>query len=298
MNLEKHISILLFQHDCVIVPDFGAFVGRKVNSSFQRETSLFTPPSKHIMFNPSLTLSDGLLVQQFAKAENISFEKASEEIDLVVKFWKNHLSSNAVLNLTGLGSISRSADGLMNFEANHRNYLTESYGLEEIRAKLILSSEGQNGSSTVWWKVAAMVPVLIGGFLYFGKPQPVTDFVNKQWSGFVSPVMNPNQEAVKVAETPVKTVNQEIFVYNEQKVADNTIYDYQVIAGAFKKIDEANSLAESLRQKGFEKARFTQKKGSFNYVAIQTFPTKEEALEYMSLHKEEIPQLWVFSLKD
>lgn len=250
------------------------------------------------MFNPSLNLSDGLLIQQFARAENMSFEKAAGEIESVVKFWKNHLSSNATLNLNGLGRLIKDESGLLTFEPVHQNFLIESYGLESIRAKQILQSDDLNGSSTVWWKVAAMVPVLIGGFLYFGKPQPVTDFVNKQWSGFVSPVMNPNQEAVKVVETPVKIVNEEIFVYNEQKEVENAVYDYQVIAGAFKKIEEADALVEILHQKGFENARFTQKKGSFNFVALQTFQTKEEALEYVGSHKEEMPQIWVLSLKD
>ncbi|MFA7615823.1 MAG: SPOR domain-containing protein [Weeksellaceae bacterium] len=298
MNLEKHIAALLYHHDCVVIPDFGAFVARKSNSAYQAETSLFIPPSKQLMFNPSLTKSDGLLIQQVSVAESISFEKAAEEVESSVKFWKNHLNINSILNLQGLGSLKKGNDGLLNFEANHPNFLLESFGLEKFNSKYILQTEERKGSSTVIWKTAALVPILIGGFLYFGKPQPVTDFVNRQWSGFVSPIMNPNLKAVKAAESPARTVSENTYSFIEKKEAEKIIHDHQVIAGSFKRTDEADSFVESLRQKGYSDAQITQKRGSFNYVALQTFSTREEAQEYVNSMKGEMPKIWIFSVKN
>ncbi len=295
MNLEKHISYLLYRHDCVVIPEFGAFIAQKSNAGYMPETSVFSPPSKKIAFNPSLTLNDGLLAQELSLSTGISFEKAKEEIETTVHFWKNHLNINSTLVLSELGKFSKDETGLLQFEPNEENYLLESFGLESIRAKYILPAENNQSSSTVWWKVAAVVPILIGGFLYFGKPKPVTDFVNQQWSGFVSPVLNPNLEAAKAIASPIKTVETEAMSYKEEVLA---VHDYQVIAGSFRKAEEADDQVEKLQKKGFTTAKMTQKKGNYFYVAFKTFPTKEEALEYRKTVKEEFPETWVLSLKE
>lgn len=298
MNLEKHISTLLYHHDCVVIPEFGAFVGRRVNSVYQPETSVFSPPSKQLMFNPSLYKNDGILVQQIAIAEGLDFDSAREEIDSAVRFWKNHLSVNSRLTLQGLGSLTKDSNGSLSFEPEHPNFLLESYGLEDIHTKYILQKEEKKSSSAVLWKTAALIPVLIGGFLYFGKPQPVADFVNQQWSGFVSPMMNPNLKAAKATETAVNKVVEDTYVYAEKIEAKKVIHNYQVIAGSFKKMNEVDIMVESLHQKGFEQARYTQKKGSFYYVALQTFPTKDQAQEYVNKINNEIPGVWILSLND
>ena len=295
MNLEKHISSLLYRHDCVVVPEFGAFITQKINAGYTPETSVFSPPSKKIAFNPSLTLNDGLLVQELAQSSGISFEKAKEELETSVRFWKNHLNTNSSLTLTDLGNFTKDETGLLQFQPNGENYLLDAFGLESIRAKYILPTENQQSASTVWWKVAAVVPILIGGFLYFGKPKPVTDFVNQQWSGFVSPVLNPNLEATKAIESPIKAVETEATTYKEEVLA---VHDYQVISGSFRKLEEANAQVEKLQTKGFKNAKMTQKKGSYYYVAFKTFTTKEEALEYRKTVKEEFPETWVLSLKE
>src|SRR5690606_390051 len=293
MNLEKYISTLLYRHDCVVVPEFGAFIAQKVNAGYLAETSVFLPPSKQIAFNPSLIKNDGLLIQEIAQSCGVSFENAKEEVENAVQFWKNHLNINSNLVLPELGNFSKDENGLLQFEPNGENYLLESFGLESIRAKYILPTQSNQSSSAVWWKVAAVVPILIGGFLYFGKPKPVTDFVNQQWSGFVSPVMNPNLEAVKAVESPIKTVEEEATSYKEEIL---TVHDYQVISGSFRKAEEADLQVEKLHEKGFTQAKMTQKKGSYYYVAFKTFPTKEEALEYRETVKGEFPETWVLSL--
>ncbi len=295
MNLEKHISTLLYNHDCVVVPEFGAFIAQKSNANYVSETSVFSPPFKKIIFNPALTMNDGLLTKELTKSGEISFEKAKEEVENTVQFWKKHLQMNATLVLSDLGTFSQDENGLLHFAAGHQNYLLESFGLESIRAKYILPTESQENSSSVWWKVAAVVPILIGGFLYFGKPQPVTDFVNQQWSGFVSPVLNPDTEASLAIESPIKTVETEATTYKKEVL---TIHDYQVISGSFRKLEEADAQVEKLQTLGYEQAKMTQKKGNFYYVAFKTFPTKEEALEYRRTVSEAFPETWVLSLKD
>jgi hypothetical protein len=296
MILEKHVSALLFTHDCVVVPGFGGFIAQKTNSEYQPDSASFFPPAKQLSFNPSLLKNDGLLIQQVMQAEQISYEKANEEVENVVLFWKNHLDKNAVLNLESLGELKTDETGNLHFEPSRQNFLLDSFGLTKLQAQRILPVENQQNNNLVWWKVASVVPILLGGYLYFGKPKPVTDFVNEQWSGFVMPAFNPNIGGETAQISMVKKVEE-----NSGKnyiLKDFNVYDYQVIAGSFRLKSEAETLEKKLLEKGFEYAKLTQKKGSYYYVAFKTFPTKDKALEFRKTLKDEYPEIWVLSLKD
>lgn len=296
MILEKYISTLLYKHDCVVVPEFGAFIAQKTNSEFLKDSSAFYPPGKKLAFNPSLTKNDGLLIQHISQNEGLSFTKAKEEVESSVQFWKNHLNKNTTLNLEELGSFSIDAKGFIEFTPSHKNFLLESFGLEEVHATYVLPVEIRQSSNTVWWKVASVIPILLGGYLYFGKPQPVSDFVNEQWSGFVSPILDPTAGASHADQSIINSIEKNMV--DKYVVKDFAVYDYQVIAGAFRVKSEAESMENKLQSQGFEFSKLTQKKGSYYYVAFKTFKTKEEALEFRKSVQDEFPQTWVLSLKE
>ena len=60
MKISYHIFNLLQEHDCVIVPNFGAFVARNISAKISCDGSRIYPPNKEITFNKSLIKSDGL----------------------------------------------------------------------------------------------------------------------------------------------------------------------------------------------------------------------------------------------
>lgn len=291
MNLEKHISKLLHQHDCVVVPEFGAFLTQKLNSTYQADISTFSPPKKQVIFNPSLTKNDGLLINEVAQSSHLTFEKATEEVETVVQFWKNHLEKNRELTLSDLGSFHKTENNSLSFSSIEHNFLLESFGLDSVRPAYILPMESQQSSSTVWWKVAAVIPILLGGYLYFGKPKPVSDYVNQQWSGFVSPKMEANLASI----SPIKLVENKA---TQIKLEESAIYNFQVISGAFRIEREAIDQVKKLHDDGFDRAKLTQKKGKYYYVAFDTFPSEEEALTFRRNIGEEFPEAWILSLNN
>lgn len=298
MNLEKHIVNLLYHHDCVVVPNFGAFIAQKRPAFYQKETASFLPPQKVLAFNPSITQNDGVLIQALCQAEGCNYETAQEAVESNVLFWNQHLDRNSSLNLIGLGNLSKDENGLLQFQAQHANFLLETFGLDSVQVYRVLPEiQTDKSTAAIWWKTAALVPVLLGGFLYFGKPQPVTDFVNQQWSGFVSPVLNPNLKALEAVESPIKLIEKQAETFKEELIVENTIHANQVIAGAFRKMEEADDLVKILTEKGFDKAAFTQKKGKFHYVAFETFSTKEAANDFRRAIANEFPDAWVLTLE-
>lgn len=295
MNLEKHISTLLYSYDCVIIPGFGAFLANK-NPSVLRDNSIY-PPSKKIGFNGSLQKGDGLLIQTYAQINQLSFENAQREIENKISFWKNHLEKNNSLILNELGSFSKNTEGNIVFTPNDQNYLLESFGFESLRTKLIMQPASQSQTSNgIWWKAAAMIPILIGGYLYFAQPQPVANFVNEQWSGFFAPIENPQAANKTIAQSEIKVIEETTLAKVE--VRENLTLNHQVIAGSFRVKSEAEVLESKLKEKGFSDAKFTQKKGSYYYVAFDTFSTDEEAQAFRKTLSEEYPDAWVLSLKE
>jgi hypothetical protein len=53
-NISKHISELLYFHDCVIVPGFGGLVANHITAVYDEEKNMFSPPAKEIVFNTNL----------------------------------------------------------------------------------------------------------------------------------------------------------------------------------------------------------------------------------------------------
>ena len=79
LQLDSHISYLLHEHDCVILPAFGGFVANYHSAKIDPVINLMHPPKKYIVFNKSLQNNDGLLVNDVAACEGISFKKAQKK---------------------------------------------------------------------------------------------------------------------------------------------------------------------------------------------------------------------------
>ncbi len=79
MTIFKEIYDLLYNNDCVIIPEFGAFVLKSHSAYIKDDT--FYPPKKVISFNAMLDENDGLLVKHLSTSRNISYKKALKTIN-------------------------------------------------------------------------------------------------------------------------------------------------------------------------------------------------------------------------
>ncbi len=80
MKISLHIFNLLRDHDCVIVPNFGALVCRNISAKISSDKTKIYPPNKEISFNRSLVKNDGLLINHISYSEKLSYEKAEKKI--------------------------------------------------------------------------------------------------------------------------------------------------------------------------------------------------------------------------
>ena len=93
LELAKHIENLLFKNECVIVPQLGGFVTHYVPAHFNPEEGLYLPPSRSVGFNPQLQLNDGLLVQSYMQAGDLSFPEAVQQLEADVNQLKQQLQA-------------------------------------------------------------------------------------------------------------------------------------------------------------------------------------------------------------
>ena len=77
-----HIEYLIQRHECVVIPNWGAFIVHTQQSSFDADNERITVPCRSLGFNPALTYNDGMLVSSIMRKEGVSYEKANYELFL------------------------------------------------------------------------------------------------------------------------------------------------------------------------------------------------------------------------
>lgn len=135
MKIDKHISALLYEHDCVIVPDFGGFVTGYAAAKVHTTQHVFTPPHKNITFNKHLKSNDGLLANQIVKAENKTFSEANNIISSFVAESNGALKRGDKVTLELVGSLYLDIERNIQFEPDKSvNYLVEAFGMTAIQS--------------------------------------------------------------------------------------------------------------------------------------------------------------------
>ena len=141
-TVQNHIKELLFEQDCVVIPDFGGFVTNFDCAKIDTSKRFFTPPQKWLAFNSLLKNDDGLLSNYIANEENISREQANLKIKAFVEETKTHISADKNYIINGLGTFSLNEENKIQFQPkDSNNFFSESFGMESVFLKKADSSK-------------------------------------------------------------------------------------------------------------------------------------------------------------
>ncbi len=128
----------LRKNECVVVPEFGAFITQTQSASLNYITNRFTPPHKEIVFNSNITADDDAFTRKYAETKNISLEAASKEIHDFAMQTLARVEAGDKVEMKGLGILS-SVNGQIIFKAEDTNdLLDEAFGLKSFTAQPIL----------------------------------------------------------------------------------------------------------------------------------------------------------------
>ncbi len=138
MKLAKEISFLLYQHDCVILPGFGAFLKNSKSSEYNEILGYSSPRIEHITFNNQIKNNDGLVANHIAQIRSVSYAEALQEIKTEVdNLWKK-LKETKNAELLNVGTFYFTAEEKLIFVPHHaNNYCKASFGLPKIKLKKV-----------------------------------------------------------------------------------------------------------------------------------------------------------------
>lgn len=136
-KVDKYISELLYDYDCVIVPNFGGFVSNYSPAKIHPAQHTFTPPSKSIVFNKNLKHNDGLLANQVAAGLNTDYAQALKHIDHFVHHTNSQLKDGKKVRIEEVGTLYWDVERNIQFEPSTKNYLLEAFGLAQFQSPAI-----------------------------------------------------------------------------------------------------------------------------------------------------------------
>ena len=310
MQIEKHISDLLYRYQCVTVPGFGAFLTETVSAHVTGSASSFFPPKKVVSFNANVKNNDGLLANHVALQEKMSYELAVIKIGDVVNEWTYLLQNRNRVVLKNIGEISVNNEMNWVFEpANTVNYLTDSFGLSsfvspeitrevlkqevealEEKAPIIFTPERKKDYSYLKYAAVFVTMLGAGGFGY----KNYTDQKFEEQRLLVEKnvqekVQQQIQQATFVISAPVEAVELSVAAPVEEKMP------YHLVAGAYRSEENANKAITELKAAGFENAKMLpMNKHNLYPVVYGSFKNLNEAqTERKNIQKSHNAEAWL-----
>lgn len=138
MKIDRYLSELLFDHDCVIVPELGGFVTNYMPAKIHPTQHSFSPPYKGVLFNANLRNNDGLLANYISLQESTNYIDATKKISAFVQFCNEELSNGNKVIIEKVGALSFNVERNIQFEPdNSINYLKDSFGLSIFQSPAI-----------------------------------------------------------------------------------------------------------------------------------------------------------------
>ena len=135
MELANYIKELLFENDCIIIPNFGGFIVQYRPSEILTTEHLITPPAKTIVFNKQLAENDGLLINHIAKKQNNNFAEAEKWLTQRTLEINHALQTYGSYSLPAIGTFDIDIERNMKFSPlSSANFLKDAFGLPTIKA--------------------------------------------------------------------------------------------------------------------------------------------------------------------
>ena len=291
MQLETYISDLLYRYECVVVPDFGAFLTRRESAKVHEYTNTFYPPKKVLSFNEQIQSNDGLLVSYIADQEKIPFEHALEKIKKRVKSLKSYLAQGETISLENIGELNLNPEGKVQFEPSyHLNYLTGAFGLAQFMSPVIsrdvlkeevekieqvvpisFTPERRKTRPYLRYAAVAILALTLGSF---GVSQY---YVNK--------IESYNQLAQEEAHKQIEnTIQEATFVINNPLPAitlnvSKQTGKYHIVAGAFRIKENSIKKVDQLKILGYNARVIGVNRFGLHEVVYESFENRSKALK-------------------
>lgn len=308
MQMTDHIKSLLYRYECVIIPEFGAFLTKRQPAQIDDKAHTLYPPKKAVVFNSQLQENDGLLVNKIAKAEGISYQQSLDKVKTFVENINESLQAHHQVRFDGVGLFYLQFNKIVFQPYSNNNFLLEAYGMETLFSKSIeakqeksiepqtisekvpskdeskeepvvisIPEEEETTSRPAYWRYAAVgiVAIGIGGFLgaNWYSSQVKTHNIAAQEQA-EKQIENKIQQATFMMDNPLPEVVFEVAAKPQGK--------YHIVAGAFRQKENAETKLAQLKDKGYKARYIGANKYGLHQVIYQSYENRRDALQALS----------------
>ena len=236
MTIISHIEYLIKEHECVIIPGFGAFISY-YTPSYVTEQGALIPPKLLYGFNAAIKHNDGLLANSIMRKNGISYDEAVDIIDGDVRIIKSQLDDSNEFIFGEIGVFSNAESGVL-FEPNERISYSKSsmFGLRDIQLSEVGKQQQLSDASEKkdvvyislrkdFFRIAASIIVLVVLAFALSTPIALDDAPDYAGVKFVAEsqktvVEQPMKSDVKAGrQTSVDTLNTTVSKKKESAVS-------------------------------------------------------------------------------
>tara|TARA_B100001173_G_scaffold83293_1_gene71186 strand:+ start:2967 stop:3929 length:963 start_codon:yes stop_codon:yes gene_type:complete len=304
MEIKSYINDLLYQYECITIPEFGSFLTRKIPAKISFDGN-FSPPKKEISFNSLLKTNDGILAKYIAQKTNSNYESILKLINKKTIKWIEKLKKESI-NFPGIGEMKLNNHGKIEFlPSNEINFNKDSFGLYSFKKDplikityhnknnlkmentnnddLLFTPEKKNNNRKMgYFKYSAigLLTIALFGSIYF--------FTNNY-------LTNQKLNEIEIAQKKIKSnVQKATFdigklskvelnlnkTDNFSSVNPNQNY-YSIIAGSFRSIKNAENKLNLLIKEGYKAEMARKSSEGFHRVAYGRFSSKKKAINLL-----------------
>lgn len=140
--INKVIAELLYENECVVVPELGAFICKDSPSALDFVSHRLTPPCREIAFNGHLLSDDGLLIGYLSERKGISSEEAAALVHDFVMIKLAVLDVEGRVRFDGVGELIRVNHEDYSFVPESGvNFNPDAFGLPSFSVQPVFRSE-------------------------------------------------------------------------------------------------------------------------------------------------------------
>lgn len=274
MSINTYIFDLLHEHDCLMVPDFGAFVLSRVSASIDKKRGIMLPPRKEVVFNKHLKHNDGLLIGHISANSNISIDEASEMVSSYVASLQKSIRVSGSATIEGVGTFRAIGREIAFISDTTSNFLDDSYGLATQYIEMPSQQIFTTPTIGQVKRVAASVAALLCLMAVAPETKDASLTAPYSQAGMLQ-LSDMKIPSVVVADEVEPTQEEnEVYVEDVEQEPEEVFY---IIVGSFPSEREANRFITSLNKQGVDglsKMRY----GKRVRVAAAQFADHDEAV--------------------
>lgn len=336
MEINLIIRELLAKHNYISLPGIGSFTQKYEPAFPSADGKSFIPPKQIISFDTSRTFNDEAIENYLCETQGISHAQASDLLKIFIDKLNYDLDNGTSRVFENVGVLIKNKKGKIKFEqVADIDAAVSTFGLKTLEVERVKSQKSgkvkhqkeptqiESGavkkSSTpkvfIGLSIVIVIAALVATFILI----PEFRFWEQYSKADKTPIESKDNPLNKVDEKKVeivktdsalvkkdslnskieqniddKNVKKTALYYEEPKVQDSKTY--YLIVGSFGKIENAQKLSDTFKQKGFNPEIIQG--GNMFRVSIGKTTDKNKALSDFNKYRTDYPNqsIWILGI--